>query len=239
MKPAANNRPRLTCIGRMALCLILPALAGCTGSPPAQPESREPTAVVISTPTNLPTQAPSATPAPTAAPSATPAPQGLAGPVFARQETTVTNDLSPDGYNWSQASPLLIDRYGSIIIPAQRHNNADKRNLFVYSNDGGATWQDGAVLEGFIERGAAAYDPANDVIHMLWIGVSPADGVFYRRYVPIRNAEHKIAGIEKTADLNMVLDKQTDGAMFPGLAAPTGRGVRPVWRAAGGVGRAQ
>ncbi len=217
MKPGANNRPRMTRIGRMALGLILLALAGCAGSPPAQPESREPTAVVLP-PTSLPTAAPTATPAPTvtptAAPTATPAPQGLAGPVFARQQTVVTNDLSPDGYNWSQASPLLIDRYGSIIIPAQRHNNTDKRNLFVYSNDGGATWQDSVVFEGFIERGAAAYDPANDVIHMLWIGISPTDGVFYRRYVPIRDAEHKITGIEKTADLNMVLDKQTDGAMF-------------------------
>ncbi|NJO83216.1 MAG: hypothetical protein HC828_10615 [Blastochloris sp.] len=59
----------------------------------------------------------------------------------------------------------------------------------------------------------AAYDAQNDVIHMLWIGVNAPDGVFYRRYTPVRDGDNKITAIKRTEDVNLVLDYQTDGAM--------------------------
>lgn len=129
--------------------------------------------------------------------------------------TTVANDLSQDGHSWSQANPLLIDKYGKIIIPLQRLNNVDKLNVFVYSNDDGATWIDNPTVtdERFIERGAAAYDTANDAIHMLWIGQSADQGVFYRRYIPARDGEHNLTGIARADGVSLVLDHQTNDPM--------------------------
>src|SRR6478736_6137073 len=94
----------------------------------------------------------------------------LSSPSFALQNTPASNDLTQDGYSWSQANPIIVDKFDKIILPAQRNNGGSKSNAFIYSNDAGRTWQDNAAFaaEGYIERGTAAYDPENDVIHMLW-----------------------------------------------------------------------
>ena len=193
----------LSTIGRLAatLCLLISFL-GCAA--PAAPTL---TSVVTAQgePTALPAEPTAEQPEPTVAPAT-----GLASPSFAPIGTAAGDDLSQDGHSWSQADPILIDRYGHLIVPLQRYNDVDKRNLFVFSNDGGASWTDNTAAEpeGFIERGTATYDAANDVIHMLWIGQSSAEGVFYRRYTPVRDAEHRIAGIERTPDISLPLDRE-------------------------------
>ncbi len=166
-----------------------------------------------SVPTRVATAVPTATPLPTATPFVEPR---LSAPEFALQNTPASNDLTQDGYSWSQANPIIIDKFDKIILPAQRNNGGSKSNAFIFSNDAGHSWQDNAAFpaEGYIERGTAAYDPENDVIHVLWVGQSADDGILYRRYSISRDGAHNITGIEKTKDVNLILDHQTDGAMY-------------------------
>lgn len=189
--------------GRIAATLLLVTLfVGC-----AAPASRAltPAMTAQSEPPTRPADPPTVPPAPTPVPAT-----GLANPSFAPMGTVASDDLSQDGHSWSQADPILIDRYGHLIVPLQQYNDVDKRNLFVFSNDGGASWIDNTAAdpESFIERGAAAYDSANDVIHVLWIGQSSTEGVFYRRYTPVRDAESRITGIERTPDVSLPLDRE-------------------------------
>ncbi|MEO7911886.1 MAG: hypothetical protein ABIV47_19750 [Roseiflexaceae bacterium] len=193
--------------GKLALLLMVLSLNTCSGATATQP-TEQPTS--FSVPLIVHNTA-SPTPAP---PTPTPEPQ-LMVPSFARQDTPTTNDLTQDGQSWSQASPILIDAYGKLIVPSQRLNNGNKSNIFVFSNDSGRTWHDNnAMSEAFIERGTAAYDAKNDVIHMLWIGTSADDGVFYRRYAPRRDASKNITAIDRANDKSLILDRRQTGDMF-------------------------
>ena len=222
----------------LAVVLLFSACAPAPSSRAAQPATAAPTTQPTSTATAVPTT----TPPPTATPFVEPQ---LGSPAFALQNTPASNDLTQDGYSWSQANPIIIDKFDKIILPAQRNNAGNKSNAFVYSNNAGRTWQDNAAFpaEGYIERGAAAYDPENDVIHVLWVGQSAEDGIFYRRYTVSRDGAHNITGIEKTKDVNLILDHQTDGAMYyqhPVLislsGAPFGQygGLLAAWSARNG-----
>ncbi len=139
--------------------------------------------------------------------------QPLDDPVFAAMNTTATNDLTADGFSWAQANPLYVDGYGKLITLAQRNGGGTKVHLFCYSNDGGATWHDNALTEGYLERGSFAVDEANDVIHVLWNAAASSDGIIYRRYTITRDASHNITGISKDATVNLQMDCQTDGTM--------------------------
>ena len=204
-----------TLIRKVAIGMFALSTVACVNAQIYQPGSQAPSALdarpptaqsvniaVVITPPSTPTVAP---PTPTAAPE-----PRLLSPAFARQQTTVADDLSQDGQSWSQATPILIDKYDKIIVPSQRYNGADKFNIFVYSNDQGKSWSDNAAFqpERFIERGAAAYDAKNDLVHMLWIGMSATDGVFYRRYIPARDGSNNLTGIAKAEGASLSLDKQ-------------------------------
>jgi hypothetical protein len=145
---------------------------------------------------------------------------GLISPSFAAQNTTATNDLFHDGYGWASAKPILVDSFGKIILLAQRQNGSESRHVFVVSNDHGATWVDtprtgffDANGEGFIERGTVAYDPVNDLLHVLWNFSATSDGIVYRRYALTRDGSNNITGVARVAGINIQLDIQAGGSM--------------------------
>lgn len=136
---------------------------------------------------------------------------GQASAVY--QNSTVTNDLGADGYSWPQARPLIIDKHGNLISLAQRYNSGSQRHFFVWSADG-ETWtdnpsntgHDSAPGEAFFERGAVAYDPDNDTLHVLWITTNPGDGgVIYRAY-DIAYSGTTITAINRRSGVSVVLD---------------------------------
>lgn len=155
-----------------------------------------------------------------APPSPTPPPPPrLGAATFAIQGTPVTNDLASDGYSWANARPLLIDRYGNRIALAQRHNHADKYHTFVYAGADGI-WKESTLIERALERGTVAYDATNDILHTLWKGMQPSDGILYRRYTISRDGRNGITDIGKDPSINLILDGQTSGRMqyeHPGL----------------------
>lgn len=155
-----------------------------------------------------------------APPSPTPAPPPrLGAAAFAPQDTPVTNDLAADGYSWANARPLLIDRHRNRIALAQRHNHADKYHTFVYAGANGL-WKESTLIERALERGTVAYDATNDVLHTLWKGMQPTDGILYRRYTISRDARDDITDITRDLSINLVLDMQISGRMqyeHPGL----------------------
>lgn len=137
----------------------------------------------------------------------------LGAPSFGYQNTTVTNDLAADGYSWAQAKPIVVDKHGNIITIAQRQNEASKRHFFVWSANG-AVWTDNPSNTGhdsqpgeaFFERGAAAYDPDQDTLHVLWITTNPGDGgVIYRAY-DIAYSGTTITAINRRVGVSVVLD---------------------------------
>lgn len=140
-------------------------------------------------------------------------PPALGGATFAYQNTTVTNDLSADGYSWANARPIMADQYGKLIVLAQRNNSGGKTHTFVYSNDGGATWSDSAVASGSLDRGTAVYDSVNDLVHVLWSAAAATDGIIYRRYSFTRDGSQNITGISQVAGVNLQLDFQNAGTM--------------------------
>lgn len=137
----------------------------------------------------------------------------LRAPAFAYQNTAFTNDLSDDGYSWTNALPITVDQYGCILTIAQRHNNSSKQHTIVYSNDGGATWSDSSIASAFLERGTAAYDSANDLLHVLWQAAAVTDGIIYRRYSITRDGSNNITGISQVAGINLQLDYENAGTM--------------------------
>jgi hypothetical protein len=138
------------------------------------------------------TPAPTATPVP---PTATPRPPSplLVNPQFRRQGTPVTDALGPDGYTWAQGNPLIVDRHDKIITVAQR--SGGQGHVFVFSNDGGATWHDDAAQIAGMVRASLAYDDSNDLLHALWRGQGEGDGIVYRRYTIGRDPRANVTAI--------------------------------------------
>lgn len=133
---------------------------------------------------------------------------------------TFFGDGSSDQTNWPQAGagnatqntasgPIIVDKYGNIIVNLQRNNGGTKQNQMVYSNDGGLNWtvNTGYSNEAALERGTMAYDAANDTIHVLWTATDAGDGIIYRRYL-IAYSSTSISSITKAAD-NLQLDFQS------------------------------
>lgn len=139
-------------------------------------------------------------------------PPSLSAPSFAYQNTTFTNDLSADGYSWANARPLTVDQYGKLIALCQRNNGGTKQHNFVYSNDGGATWNDAGLTSAALDRGTVAYDSANDLLHVCWTATAASDGIIYRRYAITRSGQN-ITAIAQVAGINLQLDFENAGTM--------------------------
>lgn len=132
----------------------------------------------------------------------------LSSPSFANQNTTITNNLGADGYTWAQALPISVDGSGKILSLAQNYTVG---HSFVYSNNGGSTWNDNALNETALQRGAVALDTVNDVAHVLWSANDAGDGIIYRRYTISRSGGN-ITGLTKDAGVNLQLDYQVSGS---------------------------
>lgn len=141
-------------------------------------------------------------------------------PSFAQQNTTATNDMAADGYNFAQAKPIMIDQYGKIILWAERYNSNSSRHVIVVSNDSGSTWTEptrtgfyDASGEGFLTRASCAYDSVNDLLHCLWSATASTDGIIYRRYSFTRDGSNNITGVTRVAGINLQLDFEVTGTM--------------------------
>lgn len=136
----------------------------------------------------------------------------VSNPSFALQNTTFTNDMGPDGYNWAQAGPygpLMVDQYGKLITLSE---DVGGNHTITYSNDGGVTWADGPSI-GFITRGAADYNSADDRLEVLWLAQAATDGMLYRRYTPTRDGSNNITAWAAVGAGYTILDAQSTGTM--------------------------
>jgi hypothetical protein len=125
--------------------------------------------------------------------------------------TPFTNAMSSDGFSWSQANPIQVDRYNHIFSLAQLNSTGDHK--FIFSNDAGKTWSENAVAEKYMVRASVAYDSRNDIIHVLWNAANPKDGLIYRRYDIKRDSLDNIVAISRDPAINLQLDFQTGGVM--------------------------
>jgi hypothetical protein len=136
----------------------------------------------------------------------------LVNPLFQLINTPFTSEMSSDGFTWSQAYPIQVDRYNNIFVLAQQNNSGDHK--FIFSNDAGKSWAENSLEEKYMTRGSAAYDNRNDKIHVLWNAAMPNDGIIYRRYDIKRNKSNEILSITPDARINLQLDFQTGGTML-------------------------
>jgi len=137
----------------------------------------------------------------------------LGSKVQAQQNTTVTNNISADGYSWANSRPLTIDKYGNRLAIAQRYNGGTKYHTFVYANSTSGAWTDSTLNEGFLVRGTVAYDSVNDFVHVLWMTTQANGGIIYRRYVFTRDGSNNITDIQSDSTVgtrtNLVMDDQS------------------------------
>jgi catechol 2,3-dioxygenase-like lactoylglutathione lyase family enzyme len=142
----------------------------------------------------------------------------LTAPRFRLQDLAATNNLSPDGYTWAQGNPIIVDRHERIIALVQRISREGEAliftNQFVYSNNGGTIWREAIpAIEG-VSRASLAYDDENDILHALWRGQDPAQGIGYRRYLIVRDPQGNIIRFQPDPLGAVILDAQHDGALM-------------------------
>lgn len=136
----------------------------------------------------------------------------VGNPSFAAQNTTFTNDMGPDGFSWPQAGPygpLMVDQYGKLICLSE---DSGGNHTITYSNDSGATWADGPSI-GFLTRGAADYNSADDRLEVLWLAQAATDGMLYRRYAPTRDGSNNITAWAAVGAAYAILDAEVTGTM--------------------------
>lgn len=165
------------------------------------------------------------------------APQ-LGAATVAALDTTVTNDLSPDGFTWAAVrGACVVDAFGKLAIYAQRYNANTRQCYFVWSNDSGATWADNAGIsggEGFLTRGDIVYDAARDCFHSLIVTTNPSDGgIIYRRYSITRDGSNNITSVARVVGVSVVLDDagadNSNGLEFPTILMPDANTLLAAW----------
>lgn len=159
--------------------------------------------------------------------------------------TTVTNDLSPDGFTWAAVhGACVVDSFGKVIIYAQRYNANTRQCYFVFSNDSGATWNDNTGIvggEGFLTRGDIVYDAANDCLHGLIVTTNPSDGgIIYRRYTIARDGSNNITSIARVVGVSVVLDDASadngNGLEFPTIRMVGAATLLAAWTVRSALG---
>jgi hypothetical protein len=156
----------------------------------------------------------------------------------AAMNTTVTNDLSPDGITWAAVrGSVVVDQYGKMVVYAQRYNANTRLCYFVISNDSGATWADNTGIvggEGFLTRGDIVYDAARDCFHGLIMATNPSDGgIIYRRYSITRDGSNNITSIARVGGVSVVLDDagadNNNALEFPTIIMPDSNTLLAAW----------
>lgn len=162
----------------------------------------------------------------------------LGAAAVASLNTTVTNDLSPDGFTWAAVhGACVLDSFGKLTVYAQRYNANTRQCFFVFSNDFGATWVDNAGIsggEGFLTRGDIVYDALRDCFHGLIVTTNPSDGgIIYRRYAITRDGSNNITSIARVAGVPVVLDdagaNNSNGLEFPTILMPDANTLLAAW----------
>lgn len=157
---------------------------------------------------------------------------------FAQQNTTVTDDMSPDGMTWAAVTgAFIVDSFGKYTQYLQRYNANTRQCFFVFSNDSGATWADNTGIaggEGFLTRGDIVYDSARDCFHGLITTTNPSDGgVIYRRYTITRDGSNNITSIARVVGVSVVLDgagaSDANGLEFPTIFMSDANTLIAAW----------
>ncbi len=162
----------------------------------------------------------------------------LGAATVAALNTTVTNDLSPDGFTWAaMRGACVVDVFGKLTVYAQRYNANTRQCYFVFSNDNAATWADNTGIaggEGFLTRGDIVYDTARDCFHSLIVTTNPSDGgIIYRRYSITRDGSNNITSIARVGGVSVVLDDAAadngNGLEFPTIIMPDADTLLAAW----------
>jgi hypothetical protein len=126
----------------------------------------------------------------------------------AQMNTSITNNMGADGFTWANA-PSITDQFGNIITITEDNS---QNHRFTFSNNGGATWTDSTLNEGFLTRGAMWLDAAHNLLHVLWVATQANGGAIYRRYA-ITYSSQSITDIASDSTIgtrtNVVLDDGT------------------------------
>lgn len=172
--------------------------------------------------------------------SLNPNPQ-LGAATVAALNTTVTNDMSPDGLTWAAVrAACIVDAFGKLIVYAQRYNANTRQCYFVYSNNNGVTWSDNTGIaggEGFLTRGDIVYDAARDCLHGLIMTTNPGDGgIIYRRYSITRDGSNNITSIARVAGVSVSLDSSGTTYEFPTIRMTDVNTLLIAWTVAAALG---
>lgn len=133
-------------------------------------------------------------------------PQALSEGTYSGIGTADGLDGSADAINFSQGRVWTIDQYGKYIWLTEGRD--PQEHHWTWSNDLGATWEQGAQNYAALNRGSVAYDSNNDKLHVIWTGDANSDGIIYRRYGLTRDGSNNITAItrEDSANINLQLD---------------------------------
>lgn len=152
--------------------------------------------------------------------------------------TTVSNDMSPDGVTWASVrGAFVIDQYGKYIQYVQVYNGNTRLLRMLVSNDSGATWFDTGSSEGFLTRGDIVYDAVNDCLHALTVTTNPGDGgVIYRRHTITRDGSNNITAIARAAGVSVSLDAPSGGSEHPTILMTSSTMLLAAWTIYDGEG---
>lgn len=161
----------------------------------------------------------------------------LGSVTIANMGTTVTNDLSPDGFTWAAVQgAFAVDSFGKWIIYAQRYNSNTRQCYFVVSNNAGTSWADNTGIsggEGFLTRGDIVYDAGRDCFHSLIVTTNPSDGgIIYRRYTITRDGSNNITSIARVAGVSVLDDagaNNSNGLEFPTIFMSDANTLIAAW----------
>lgn len=138
----------------------------------------------------------------------TASPLGLLPGVAYPIQTTVGQTFSPDGMNWSQADPLIVDSAGRVMLLGQRASISDHYLLYA---DNGRDVIESAPLITTATRGTMVLDAVNDILHIVWLGNTASIGIIYRQYTLTRDARGALASITERTSARVSLDNQNGG----------------------------
>lgn len=162
----------------------------------------------------------------------------LGSPSIAAYNTTVGNDMSPDGLTWAAVrGAFVIDQYGKYIQYVQAYNSNTRQLKMLVSNDEGVTWEDMGTAEGFLTRGDIVYDASRDCLHALTVTTNPGDGgVIYRRHSITRDGSNNITAIARVGGVSVSLDLPSGGSEHPTIIMPSANYILAAWTIYDGEG---
>ena len=129
--------------------------------------------------------------------------------------TATGTNAGSDAVPWSQGNPIMIDRYGNLIVPIE---NASAIYTWAVASSITSSWSE-LTGTGLTFRPAAVYDSRNDKIHVL---INTSSGISYKKFMIKRNADYTINSISlDPASTSMAMDNIGSCSSVSSDAYPT------------------